>query len=143
MGPSATAPPYNQKTITRHYGFGGTQGTVTIGGVTAPVTGWTDTSITVSVPSGIANCPMQQQTHYSKAPRPPQCGQLVITAASGQQSIDAVTVTVGGKHPTVLPANASLRPLTPYGTGAIQQAIDAASPGDLIMCRRARIRKCC
>ena len=133
MGPSATAPPYNQKTITRHYGFGGTQGKVTIGGVTAPVTGWSDTSITVSVPNGIANCPVQQQAIYSNGASTAQCGQLVITAASGQQSIDTVTVTVGGKHPTVLPANASLSPLTPYGTGAIQQAIDAASPGDLII----------
>ena len=26
-GPSATAAPYNQKTVTRHYGFGATQGT--------------------------------------------------------------------------------------------------------------------
>ena len=34
-GPAATTAPFNQKTITRHYGFGATQGTgsVTIGGV--------------------------------------------------------------------------------------------------------------
>ncbi len=33
-GPSTTTAPYNQKTVTRHYGFGATQGTgsVTIGG---------------------------------------------------------------------------------------------------------------
>src|SRR5262249_49531233 len=40
-GPSATTAPFNQKTITRHYGFGASQGTgsVTIGGVPATVTG--------------------------------------------------------------------------------------------------------
>ncbi|MFC3617653.1 hypothetical protein ACFOPS_04690 [Ralstonia solanacearum] len=28
------------------------------------------------------------------------CGELVITAANGKKSIDAVTVTIGGKAPT-------------------------------------------
>ena len=31
-GPAATTAPYNAKTIKRHYGFGATKGTVTIGG---------------------------------------------------------------------------------------------------------------
>jgi hypothetical protein len=130
MGPSANTPPYNQKTITRHYGFGTTQGTgtVKIGGVVATVTGWSDTVITVTVPSGIPNCPVQQQALYGGSTA--QCGQLVITAGTGQQSVDAVTVTVGGKTPTVVASNA---PLSPYGSGAIQQAIDAASPGDMII----------
>ncbi|HEY4971522.1 MAG TPA: choice-of-anchor D domain-containing protein, partial [Steroidobacteraceae bacterium] len=130
MGPSANAPPYNQKTITRHYGFGMTQGTgtVTIGGVTAPVTSWSDLSITVTVPSGIPDCAVPQQAIYGGSTA--QCGQLVITAGTGQQSIDAVTVTVGGKMPTLVASNA---PLSPYGSGAIQQAIDAASPGDMII----------
>ena len=50
------------------------------------------------------------------------CGQLVITAANGKQSVDAVTVTIGGKTPTMLAAGQT-----------IQSAIDAAAPGDLIM----------
>jgi hypothetical protein len=41
---------------------------------------------------------------------------------SGKQSIDTVTVTVGGKAPTHVLA-----------TGTIQSAIDAAAPGDLII----------
>src|SRR5258706_1253087 len=51
-GPNASVAPYNQKTITRHYGFGSTQGTgtVTIAGVNATVNSWSDTSITVTVP---------------------------------------------------------------------------------------------
>jgi centrosomal CEP192-like protein len=121
-GPSATTAPFNEKTITRHYGFGTTQGTggVTIGGVSAPVTGWSDTSITVTVPSGIPNCPVQQQAQYGGATA--QCGQLVITATNGKQSIDAITVTVGGKAPTHVAAS-----------GMIQDAIDLAAPGDLII----------
>src|ERR1035438_10059741 len=129
-GPAATAPPFNAKTVTRHYGFGATQGTgtVTIGGKTATVTGWSDTQITVTVPTGVANCAVQQQGQYytppiTSGPVPTaQCGQLAITAGNGKQSIDAVTVTIGGKAPTVLASGST-----------IQSAIDAAAPGDLII----------
>ena len=121
-GPSATTAPFNQKTITRHYGFGATQGTgsVTIGGIKAPVTGWSDTSITVTVPYGVPNCAVQQQAQYGGSTA--QCGQLVVTAGNGKQSIDTVTVTIGGKAPTHVAAS-----------GSIQTAIDAAAPGDLII----------
>ena len=55
-----------------------------------------------------------------------RCGELVITAANGKQSIDTVTVTIGGKAPTYVhgenPSN-----------NALQTAIDNATPGDLIM----------
>ena len=129
-GPAATAAPFNAQTVTRHYGFGATQGTgtVTIGGKTATVTGWSDTQITVTVPTGVANCAVQQQGQYytppiTSGPVPTaQCGQLAITAGNGQQSIDAVTVTIGGKAPTVLASGST-----------IQSAIDAAAPGDLII----------
>ena len=124
-GPSATAAPYNQKTITRHYGFGASQGTgsVTIGGISAPITSWSDTSITVTVPTGVANCAVQQQAQYvPSGTTSTQCGELVITAGNGKQSIDAVTVTIGGKKPTHVLAS-----------GSIQAAIDAAAPGDLII----------
>jgi Bacterial Ig domain len=123
-GPSATTAPFNQKTITRHYGFGATQGTgsVTIGGIIAPVVsgGWSDTSITVTVPPGVANCAVQQQAQYGGSTA--QCGELVVTAGNGKQSIDTVNVTIGGKAPTHVPAS-----------GTIQAAIDAAAPGDLII----------
>ena len=121
-GPSTTTAPYNQAKITRHYGFGGAQGSgsVSIGGVNAPVVSWSDTAITVSVPSGVPACAVQQQGQYggSKA----ECGQLVVTTGAGKQSIDAVTVTIGGKAPTLLAAGAT-----------IQSAIDAAKPGDMII----------
>jgi hypothetical protein len=129
-GPQQTAAPYNQKKVYRHYGFGnqcaavGTGCTavskVTIGGVTATVTKWSDTQITVNVPAGVPGCGIPQQAQYGGSAA--QCGELVITAGNGKQSIDAVTVTVGGKAPTHVAASAS-----------IQSAIDAAMPGDLLM----------
>jgi hypothetical protein len=125
-GPSATTAPFNQKTVTRHYGFGATQGTggVTIGGVAAAVTGWSDTQITVTVPTGVKACPLQQQKIYGGPGAPgvttASCGELVVTAGNGVQSIDTVTVTIGGKPPVPV-------------TTTIQAAIDAAAPGDLII----------
>ena len=137
-GPSANTAPFNQKTITRHYGFGAqctsptagnatcnTTSSVTIGGIAAPVTSWSDTSITVTVPPGVPNCPVQQQAQYAPGATSTQCGQLVIIAGNGKQSIDTVTVTIGGKAPTHVNASG------PNST--IQGAIDAAAPGDLII----------
>ncbi|MBV8893630.1 MAG: hypothetical protein JO266_16960, partial [Acidobacteria bacterium] len=134
-GPSATTAPYNQKTITRHYGFGGqctsptpgnatcnTLSSVTIGGVPATIASWSDQAITVSIPSNlpVPACAVQQQAIYGGSNA--KCGELVITAGNGRQSIDAVTVTIGGKAPTHVPAS-----------GTIQSAIDGAAPGDLII----------
>ena len=132
-GPAATTAPFNQKTITRHYGFGprcvsptagnpacNTLSGVTIGGVLAPIKNWNDTSITVTVPQSVANCAVQQQAQYGGSTA--QCGQLLITAGNGKQSIDTVNVTIGGSAPTHVLAS-----------GSIQSAIDAAHPGDLIM----------
>ncbi len=151
-GPQVTTAPYNNKTVTRHYGFGtqctspapgnatcNTASSVTIGGVAATITSWTDAKITITVPSNVPLCSIQQQTQYGgpgSGATPAnglsfaRCGQLVVTAGNGKQSVDAVTVTVGGKAPVFVTAN---NPLTPYGTGSIQQAIDAAQPGDMIM----------
>ena len=120
-GPLATGN-FSKLRVTRHYGFGITQGTgtVKIGDVVAPVTSWSDTSITVSVPSGVPACAIQQQSIYGGSAA--KCGQLSITAGNGKQSIDSVTVTLGGKSPTHVSASST-----------IQAAIDAAAPGDLIM----------
>jgi hypothetical protein len=132
-GPSANVAPFNLKTITRHYGFGArclsptagsttcsTLSSVTIGGVQAVVTSWSDTQIQVTVPSGVPNCAIQQQAQYGGSTA--QCGQLFISAGNGRQSIDTVSVTIGGKPPTHVSATASM-----------QSAIDAAAPGDLLM----------
>ena len=128
-GPSATAAPYNQKTITRHYGFGTKAGTVTVGGVPLAGVTWGDSQITGTVVQNgtvsgksvsMPQCAVQQQAQYGGSTA--YCGQLVITSSTGQQSIDAVTVTVGGKSPTHVAA-----------TGLIQTVIDNAQPGDLII----------
>src|SRR5262249_26288111 len=135
-GPSASAPPYNQKTITRHYGFGSTTGTVTVGNVPITITNWSDTSISgtvnLSTPPGpnqvsIPQCAIQQQPLFggptgSGASPFALCGQLIITTSTGVASIDSVTVTVGGKAPTHIAA-----------TDSIQTAIDKAAPGDLLI----------
>jgi hypothetical protein len=127
-GPSATTAPYNQKKITRHYGFGQTQGTGLVqfidangNKINATVTSWSDSQIIATVPA-LPACPRQQQLQYSAGASAAQCGQLLITAGNGKQSIDSITVTVGGKMPTVVQTG-----------GTIQAAIDAASPGDLII----------
>jgi hypothetical protein len=128
-GPSATTAPFNQKTVSRHYGFGScslasgscTNGaSVTIGGINATITGWSDTQITVSVPNNVPACAIQQQALYGGSTA--KCGELVVTASNGKQSVDAVTVTIGGKAPTVMTAGTT-----------IQSAIDTAKPGDLII----------
>jgi hypothetical protein len=143
-GPSANAAPFNCKTVTRHYGFGTRPTTcgngsncpnVTIGGVSAVVQSWSDTTIvaTARALGQIPFCSVQQQAQYggpgsTTATNAARCGQLVITAGNGtaaspaKQSIDAITVTIGGKAPTHVLA-----------TGTIQQAIDTATPGDLII----------
>jgi hypothetical protein len=124
-GPSATTAPYNQKKVTRHYGFGTTAGTVALvgsDGVSRPLTGvsWSDLTITGTVPNNVPLCTQQQQAQYGGSSA--RCGELVVTAANGKQSIDTVTVTIGGKAPTRLAAGQT-----------IQSAIDAAQPGDLLI----------
>ncbi len=130
-GPAATAAPFNQKTVTRHYGFGASQGTgtVTIGGITANIVSWSDTQIVVSLPNDAAHqvplCSVQQQVQYggpNGLANGARCGELSITSGNGKKSVDTVTITVGGKAPTRVAPGQS-----------IQQAIDAASPGDLII----------
>ena len=156
-GPNATTAPYNQKTITRHYGFGagGTGYSAVLvapdGTTTTPLTigTWSDTSIAATVPSlsSAFNCKVQQRN----APTA-QCGQLVITRGdNGKRSIDAITVTAGGSAPWVVTPTDVIPPagktVKDYGAGfgrlnltlnaahqsPIQVAIDSASPGDLIL----------
>src|SRR5207245_4655338 len=105
---------------TRHYGYCASRGTgsVTIGVVPIPPTSitWSDTTISFPVPTGLHPCPMQQPAPFNFA----ACGELVITAGSGKQSIDTVTVTVGGKAPTVVQPGQT-----------IQSALQAAAPAAL------------
>lgn len=124
-GPAALNGLASKATITRHYGFGATAGSVTVGGVPLNNVNWGDLTITGTIPANLPACP--NSTDGS------QCGELVITTASGRATIDAVTVTVGGKPPIyVNPPSPSIA--TSGGLAhPIQDAIDQAAPGDLIM----------
>ena len=95
----------NQKTVTRHYGFGATQGTVTIGGVAVPLITRLERHTDHRHGANVRNVPItcrcaQSSSRHSTEDRTHSCGELVITAANGKQSIDTVTVTIGGKAPT-------------------------------------------
>ena len=134
-GPQSNAAPFNLLKATRHYGFGSTTGTVALiapDGTSYALTGvgWSDQTITGNVPTlpSSMNCAVQQQSIYGGSTA--QCGQLVITTADGKQSVDTVTVTVGGKLPSYVSGNT---PSSGSDVGSIQQAIDAAAPGDLII----------
>jgi len=132
-GPSATLSPYNQKKVTRHYGFGPAPAGgcsngnvnaacpgVTVGGIPLHGVSWSDTTITGTVQANVPLCNIQQQAQYGGSAA--RCGELVITASNGKQSIDTVTVTIGGKAPTHV-----------HAADSIQGAINRAAPGDLII----------
>lgn len=99
--------PGSTPTITRDFGFGATQGKVSLNGIDLPdgnVT-WSSGVISVILPAGSAT------------------GQLLVTRGdNGNVSIMGVTLHVGGPTPTYVSQGQS-----------IQSAIDLASPGDLIM----------
>jgi hypothetical protein len=154
-GPNSTAAPFNQKTITRHYGFGTNAGSVALvggDGVPHALTGvtWGDMQITGNVPSGLPNCTLTQ--HGQAAAK---CGQLVITRSdNGKQSIDAITVTIGGSAPWIVTESGVTQPagtsksVKDYtanfgrmGFSPIQTAIDSADPGDLIIVQPGTYRE--
>jgi hypothetical protein len=121
QGPSATTAPFNQRTVKRHYGFGATAGTVTVNGIPLTSVSWSDGLITGTVAPGTTT------------------GELSIKSATGLASVDTVTVTVGslkpGMQPVVVkPAASTAASANPAGFAhPIQNAIDAAQPGDLII----------
>jgi hypothetical protein len=122
-GPYVSAPPANGNnpyvadgtqsiTITaaqdpqglRDFGFGSEPGTVTIGGIALSNVIWTNGSISGTVTAGTTT------------------GQLAITRGdNGASSLTGITVTVGGPAIQVAP------------NGSIQDAIDLATPGDLVL----------
>ena len=106
-GPLATGPAA-EKSITRNFGFGGIEGTVTLGGVTLNVDDveWTDAAITWTVPADFASGDYQ----------------LTVTNANGVSTTEGITVTVGTDTPIRVGQG-----------GSIQAAIDAAASGDLIL----------
>ncbi|HEY9051874.1 MAG TPA: hypothetical protein VIQ03_10050 [Gammaproteobacteria bacterium] len=93
--------PGEPETISRDFGFGGTEGTVTVNGVAVPVTYWDNDTIQITLSQG---------------------GQLDIQRGdNGVRLETGITVTVGGPVIAVSPG------------GSIQDAIDIAVSGDLIL----------
>ena len=95
----------NSKNIQRDYGFGNTEGTVMIGGKELSIDSWDSSSITGTLSEGTVT------------------GQLVVTRGdNGRKSIAGITMTIGGTEPVRVQAG-----------GSIQEAIDSAQYGDLIL----------
>jgi len=97
------------KTIPRDFGFGAcadpfTDCSVTVGGMPLTITLWDADTITATVPIGVAT------------------GQLVVTRDNGISTESSITVTVGNETPIRVEVGDS-----------IQDAIDAAAPGSLIL----------
>jgi Bacterial Ig domain len=146
-GPSATSAPFNAKTVLRHYGFG-TQCTalggscaaissVSVGGLPAAINSWSDTAVSVTMPGGLAPCPVQQRGASKQV-----CGEVVVTAGNGKLSIDGVTVTIGGNTPTYVDASSpSSNKWGEFYPNPLQTAIDNAKPGDLIMVNQGSYRE--
>ena len=139
-GPKASTDPFNKKFITRHYNFGDRPTAcpppgigiacpnVTVGGVPLTNVTWDKDTITGTVgalTSAQSSCSIAQR-NLPAGTTPAVCGELVITTDKGKKSIDAVTVTIGGKAPTYVEGpNAQ--------NNAIQSKLDSAAPGDLII----------
>jgi large repetitive protein len=107
------------KTMLRDYGFGATQGTgsVTLDGVALPVESWGNDMIVVRVPGTTANGNQQLQ----------------VVRNNGKATISGLTLTVGGYGNAVNPPlNSPTRRVVQPGQ-TIQQVIDSAASGDLIM----------
>ena len=114
-GPTVNTGNASKARITRHYGFGGAAGTVMVNGTALTVSSWSDATIVATIPAGVSS------------------GQLVITTSNGKQTIDTVTVHIEPTAPVVVKA---AHPQTSGATELahpIQDAIDAASAGDLII----------
>jgi hypothetical protein len=98
--------PVQPRKITRDFGFGAVQGTVTVGGVALTNLEWSDKVIRATVPASATT------------------GQLMVTRGdNGETTKMGVTLTVGGADPVI-----RVNPKT-----GIQAAIDAAPNGALIL----------
>lgn len=100
--------PGQPRTITRDFGFGATMGTVTINGIPLTTTG--------------TNPEVISWDNNSITIKVPRSGQLdIIRGDNNVSTVTGITVTVGGGVMVVNPA------------GKIQDAIDVANAGDLII----------
>jgi hypothetical protein len=106
-------------TIARDYGFGaqGAGSTVTAGGTVLPIVSWNNDVIVARVPADIAGGKHQ----------------LTVKRANGKETVNGVTLTVGGYGNALLPPGTSPTRRVVQPGQTIQQQIDASNPGDLIL----------
>jgi FtsP/CotA-like multicopper oxidase with cupredoxin domain len=98
--------------ITRDFGFGDVNGTVTVGAVALTIQSWTNSTIITTVDFNTVST-----------------GQLVVTRGDNGISTDlGLTLHVGGCANAIHVSGGAIYPDTP-----IQDAIDAAPPGTLII----------
>ena len=102
--------------ITRDFGFGSTAGVVTVGGVVQTNVVWTNDMITFTRETGT-----------------PETGDLVITRANGKKTEVGVQIVYVDAA-----ANPDVSVLTVSQGASIQDAIDAASPGDIVLVKSGR-----
>jgi hypothetical protein len=114
--PGNADPPVVPEFVPRDFGFGGTPGTVRIGNYTFPsaALAWTNEAITVTVPTGAIGQGLAT-------------GQLTVTRSNGRSTLTGVTVTVGQ------PGGMLWRVGPTRTIKSIQQAVDSANNGDLIL----------
>ncbi len=119
MGSAVPVPdpdaPVAGTTILRDYSFGAARGTVKIGNRTLVVNSWTADSITATVPAGVP------------------AGQLMVTTAAGKTTEVGIHVSIFDPTAVGAPAIHHVIPTAVTNATPIQDAIDAAAPGDLIL----------
>jgi len=113
LGPTVVLDPVTGTNVTRDYGFGATQGSVTLNGTTLAIGSWSDSSITVTVPTGSTSGTLMVKRSGASG-LTSEIG-LQLTLKSNCTPTNVRTVGAGGTYAT------------------IQAAIDAAAAGDLIM----------
>jgi len=101
--------PGSPATVSRDYGFGSVQGTVTLSGTPVVIDSWSDSTINVTIPAGATT------------------GLLQVTRGDNGNTTD-VGITL---H--VLASCSGIRQVIPGSPTAIQNAIDTAASGDLII----------
>ncbi|MEQ1667155.1 MAG: SdrD B-like domain-containing protein, partial [Sulfuriferula sp.] len=110
VGPLAVIDPATGVNVTRDYGFGATQGSVTLNGVVLAIVSWNDSTIVATVPVGATT------------------GTLMVTRGG----TGGLTTQVGVSLSITNCATSTVRNV-PSTYPTIQSAIDAAVAGDLVM----------